>query len=53
MKLLKGIPALNEEKNIARIIARCLEARDGIHRNYAVKKIYITVVSDGSTDDLA
>ena len=53
MKLLIGIPALNEEKSIARIVARCLEARDGIHRNYTVREIHITVLNDGSTDDLA
>jgi glycosyltransferase involved in cell wall biosynthesis len=47
------IPALNEEKAIARTIVRCLSARDAIKRAAGLSHIEIVVVSDGSTDRTA
>ncbi len=50
MKLLIAIPALNEEKSIARIIERTLAAREHIQQSSFIKKVEVAVVSDGSTD---
>lgn len=53
MKLLIGIPALNEEQSIRGIIERTLAAREYIVANSPVEAVEITVVSDGSTDRTA
>lgn len=50
MKLLIGIPALDEEQSIQSIIERSLAAREVIIRESPVDEVEITVVSDGSTD---
>jgi glycosyltransferase involved in cell wall biosynthesis len=53
MKLSIVIPALNEEKSIAKIIERCLSRREDIITHTAVTEVDIVVVSDGSTDRTA
>lgn len=53
MKLTIVIPALNEEKGIASIIERTLDARESITRCSLVDDVEIVVVSDGSTDRTA
>jgi hypothetical protein len=50
MQLLIAIPALNEEESIGSIIERCLDARWHIMANSDIRRVDITVVSDGSTD---
>jgi hypothetical protein len=47
---LIAIPALNEEQSIGSIIERCLDARWHIMANSQIRRVDITVVSDGSTD---
>lgn len=44
------IPALNEEDAIGNIIQRCIDAREHIMQTAGLRNVYITVVSDGSTD---
>jgi len=53
MKLSIVIPALNEEKSIAKIIERCLSRREEIMTHTAVTEVDIVVISDGSTDRTA
>lgn len=50
MKLTIVIPAYNEERAIASIIERTLEARAHIMADSPVSAVEIVVVSDGSTD---
>ena len=50
MKLLIVIPALNEEKSIARVIEATLRAREQLLEMPDLHAVDITVVSDGSTD---
>ena len=49
-KLTIVIPALDEEKSIASIIGRCLEARPEILQRGCLRDVAIIVVNDGSSD---